>query len=188
MEREKQEKKENILKITKQLQEVGKTSYRELEDQGVQLKQTHRDVKAISGHITGIDRDLGEIQANRKGRGGLLGCLCLICCCAYCCGLCRSKKPVVKSQSMPPVGSATLARVPSDEHLPDDRIEREWCMRYDPEERWIKQVELGNSVCSSNSFQSSNYLISPPTDSSAGLRRVRACRCHRRRSYQLGCY
>lgn len=134
------------MKITKQLQEVGKTSYRELEDQGAQLKRTHKDVKAISGHITGIDRNLGEIQANRKGRATLRDCFSLICCCAYCCGLgkSQSKKPV---ESQSERGAATLA-VQSEEHLTDDRIEREWCMRYDPEERWIKQVELGDFVCS----------------------------------------
>ena len=145
MEREKQEKKENILKITRQLQEVGKTSYRELEDQGVQLKRTHKDVKQISGHLNKIDRDLGEIQANRKGHGALRNCLSVICCCAYCCG---SGRPPPKKTELDAQKSTVSLAVKSDEHLTADRIEKEWCMRYDPEERWIKQVELGDFVCS----------------------------------------
>ena len=163
MEREKQEKKENILKITKQLQEVGKTSYGELKDQGVQLKKTHRDVKQISGHVKGIDRNLAEIQANRKGRGALIGCLYLICCCSVCGGPGQMPKKPEHGSARPK--SVTSLNAKSDERLTAERIEREWCMRYDPEERWIKQVELGDFLSlllliAQINFNSSNYLIS----------------------------
>lgn len=157
MEREKQEKKENILKITKQLQEVGKTSYGELKDQGMQLKKTHKDVKQISGHVTDIDRNLSEIQANRKSRGGLRGCLQMICCCSNCGGGGGPDRTVKPEHSSERPKNVTSLAVKSDEHLTADRIEREWCMRYDPEERWIKQVELGDFFVfcfdSSNKFQ-----------------------------------
>ena len=140
IEREKREKKENILKIAKQVEEAAKDSYKELENQGIQLKKTHKDVREIDQHISKVDKNLANIEEYR--RGTFRTCLGLLCCCRYC--MQSGKQQVPRQRIALDLKSTKLSL--NEEHLPPDRIEKEWCMRYDPEDRWIKQVELGKFV------------------------------------------
>ena len=143
MEQEKQAKKKNILKMTKHLEEVGKDSYKELEDQDTQLKKTKKDVKEIGEHVTKIDANLNEIEYNRKSSNRFKNCICLLCCCTNCStNLNKSNKQFNEIQL--DSNAKALNDSIKEDHLTPERIEKEWCMRYDPEDRWIKQVELGN--------------------------------------------
>lgn len=144
MEQEKQEKKQNILKITKQVEEVAKDSYVELENQGVQLKQTKKHMNEIAKEITKIDKNLGEIEQTRQRKNK--SSLSLICCCLNCVRKNKAQTSMTAAKDANQLTKETKINkddLKNEEHLTPERIEKEWCMRYDPEERWIKQVEIG---------------------------------------------
>lgn len=110
----------SLLELTSEIESTGSQAAQELEYQGAVLSQAESHLDKASSEINEATKDLNAIAVPFKRFSWLLSCFNCFC---------KKRQKVVK--------------IEEEKHLEPKMVEELWCKRYDPNESWLQQVELG---------------------------------------------
>lgn len=111
-----------------QIEKIGKNVHNELKWQGNLLHKTNVNLDQFSNNLDTISVDLKTIQRNERSF-----CYKFFCCCkSY-----KSNQTNGQLNFSP----ATLEIFSVENHLTKQEIDKLWCKTYDPNERWLQQMD-----------------------------------------------